>query len=79
MLFLQGDHDEFADLNLLQSVIGKLGKLATLKLIPNANHSFHVPARTGRKDSEVLAEMLDVTKSWMDDVLSTSPAKRSSG
>ena len=79
MLFLQGDHDEFADLNLLQSVIDKLGKLATLKLIPNANHSFHVPARTGRKDSEVLAEMLDVTKSWMDDVLSTTPAKRSSG
>jgi predicted alpha/beta-hydrolase family hydrolase len=75
MLFLQGDHDEFAKLDLLQLVIKKLGARATLKLFPDANHSFHVPARTGRKDSEVLAEVLSSTKDWMEQVLSDRLAK----
>jgi predicted alpha/beta-hydrolase family hydrolase len=74
MLFLQGDRDEFAELRLLQSVIDKLGSRATLKLFPDADHSFHVPARTGRKDSEVRAEMLDVMKNWMEAVISRAPA-----
>jgi predicted alpha/beta-hydrolase family hydrolase len=71
MLFLQGDRDEFAHLPLLQSVVERLGVPATLKLFPDADHSFHVPARTGRKDSEVLAEMLDIIKNWMENVRSS--------
>jgi predicted alpha/beta-hydrolase family hydrolase len=73
MLFLQGDRDEFANLDLLRSLTEKLGARATLKLFPDADHSFHVPARTGRKDSEVRAEMLDVMKDWMDRVISRTP------
>jgi len=65
MLFLQGDHDEFAELSLLYSVIERLGKLATLHLVPHANHSFHVPARSGRTDAQVLSELLDVTTDWI--------------
>jgi len=59
MLFLQGTRDEFAKLELLRSLIEQLGSRATLKLFQEADHSFHVPARTGRKDSEVRAELLD--------------------
>lgn len=66
MLFLQGDRDEFATLALLQGVTGRLGKLATLKLFPQADHSFHVPARSGRKDTEVRTELLDVIKDWTE-------------
>lgn len=73
MLFLQGDRDEFAELSLLQSVIHRLGSRATLKLFPDADHSFHVPARTGRKDSEVRAQLLDTMKDWMDHVISGRP------
>src|SRR5882762_3003717 len=51
MLFLQGTRDEFANLQLLEPLCKKLGARATLKLFPKADHSFHVPARTGRKDS----------------------------
>src|SRR5690242_3398920 len=40
LLFLQGDRDELADLSLLQPVLERLGPRATLKLIPNANHSY---------------------------------------
>jgi predicted alpha/beta-hydrolase family hydrolase len=65
MLFLQGTRDEFATLDLLRSTVAKLGKRATLKLFNNADHSFHVPAKTGRKDAEVLAEMLDAAADWM--------------
>ena len=65
MLFLQGDKDEFAELELLKPLSQDLGARATLKLFPNANHSFHVPARSGRTDAEVRAEMLDVIKDWI--------------
>src|SRR6059058_4242666 len=50
MLFLQGTRDKLADLPLLQTVVGKLGARASLKLFHEADHSFHVPARTGCKD-----------------------------
>jgi uncharacterized protein len=66
MLFLQGTRDDFANLELLRGVCGQLGARATLKLFPDADHSFHVPARTGRKDSEVRVELLDAMANWMD-------------
>ena len=65
MLFLQGTRDEFAKLELLRAVTGRLGERATLKLFQDADHSFHVPARTGRKDSEVRMELLDVLADWV--------------
>ncbi len=65
MLFLQGTRDELAKVELLQPVIEQLGARATLKLLQDADHSFHVPARTGRKDPEVRAEMLDALAAWM--------------
>ena len=65
MLFLQGTRDEFATLDLLQPMVRKLGKLATLELFGDADHSFHVPARTGRKDAEVREEMLEIAARWM--------------
>jgi predicted alpha/beta-hydrolase family hydrolase len=69
MLFLQGDRDEFADLDLLQALTKRLGARATLKLFQDADHSFHVPARTGRKDSEVMAQMLDSIRDWIETVI----------
>ncbi len=65
MLFLQGTRDALAVLDLLQPVAAELGPLATLTLAQDGDHAFHVPAKTGRRDSEVLAELLDVTAAWM--------------
>jgi len=65
MLFLQGTRDEFADLTLLEPVVEKLGSRATLQTFQDANHSFHVPARSGRKDAQVRAQMLDVLAAWI--------------
>ena len=72
MLFLQGTRDELAQLELLQPVIDRLGARVTLKLLQDADHSFHVPARTGRKDAEVRAEMLDALATWIEQAIHTS-------
>ena len=72
MLFLQGTRDALAELNHLQPVITSLGKRATLKLFDEADHSFHVPARTGRKDAEVLMEILGEFSHWVDKVIAAS-------
>jgi predicted alpha/beta-hydrolase family hydrolase len=64
MLFLQGTRDDFAHLQLVDGLCKQLGARATLKLFQDADHSFHVPARTGRKDSEVRVELLDGLVDW---------------
>src|SRR5438552_1612169 len=66
MLFLQGTRDQLADLTLLQPLARKLGARAMLKLFEDADHSFHVPARTGRKDAEVMDELADALARWID-------------
>jgi hypothetical protein len=64
MLFLQGTRDPLAELVQLEPVCKSFGARATLKLFADADHSFHVPARTGRKDAQVLSELLDVFATW---------------
>jgi uncharacterized protein len=66
MLFLQGTRDSLADTELVEALVGRLRKKATLKLYQDADHSFHVPARTGRKDAEVRTEMLDDLVDWLE-------------
>jgi uncharacterized protein len=63
MLFLQGTRDSLAETDLIESVVKGLSS-ATLHLVDGADHSFHALARSGRKDSEVLGEILDVFASW---------------
>ena len=69
MLFLQGSRDEFASLELLRPLVMRLGSHATLKLLESADHSFHVPARSGRNDAQVRGEMLDAFAFWTESIL----------
>jgi len=69
MLFLQGTRDALAELDQLEPVCKALGRRATLKLFADADHSFHVPARTGRKDADVRAQVLDAMAAWIDRVI----------
>jgi predicted alpha/beta-hydrolase family hydrolase len=71
MLFLQGSHDPLAELDLLQQTVTGIGKRATLYLIADADHAFHVPARTGRKDADELATALETAVRWMAEVAPT--------
>jgi len=64
MLFLQGTRDALADVTLLVPLTERLGERASLQLVQDADHSFHVPARSGRKDADVRREMLDALADW---------------
>ena len=69
MLFLQGTRDTLADVTLLQPLIQRLGKRATLRLFEDADHSFHVPAKSGKKDPEVRGAALDALAAWVGKVI----------
>ncbi len=64
MLFLQGTRDALAMLDQLEPLCDELGERATLKLFDDADHSFHVPARSGRTDAQVLGNVLDAFAAW---------------
>jgi predicted alpha/beta-hydrolase family hydrolase len=65
LLFLQGERDALAENPLITRVVAELGEVATLMMFAEADHSFHVPARTGRTDAQVLGEICDVAAAWM--------------
>jgi predicted alpha/beta-hydrolase family hydrolase len=65
MLFVQGTRDNLAELTLLEPVIAQIGPSASLHLVSEADHSFHVPARSGRNDREVMKEILDTFSTWI--------------
>jgi uncharacterized protein len=69
MLFLQGTRDELARLDEIEPVIAALGARATLRLFEDADHSFHVPRRSGRTDAQVLGGALDALSAWIDHVV----------
>jgi len=69
MLFLQGTRDALASLDELQPLCEALGARATLKFFDGADHSFHVPARSGRTDAEVMDEMFDAFVVWAHAVI----------
>jgi hypothetical protein len=65
MLFIQGTRDELADCKLLRPLVAGLGTRATLHVLEDADHSFHVPARSGRNDAAVRDDALDAVCTWL--------------
>jgi predicted alpha/beta-hydrolase family hydrolase len=69
MLFLQGTRDDFADPYYLQPLMKRLGGRATLRLFEDADHSFHVPAKSGRTDAQVMSDLLETFVAWIDQLV----------
>ena len=65
MLFVQGTRDKLAETTLLEPVTKGLGRKATVHLLDHADHSFHVPARSGRNDVDVVDEIADAFAAWI--------------
>ncbi len=65
MLFVSGDRDALAEVELLRTVVGSLGERATLHLVKHADHGLRVPVKSGRTPTEVQAEALDAMAEWM--------------
>jgi predicted alpha/beta-hydrolase family hydrolase len=69
MLFLQGTRDALADAKLLSAVAARLGARATLSWLQDADHSWHVPARSGRTDPQVRNAALHTLADWIDSLV----------
>jgi uncharacterized protein len=69
MLFLQGTRDALADARLLTAVTTRLGARAALSWLEDADHSWQVPARSGRTDSDVRAAALYTLAGWIDSLI----------
>ena len=65
MLFLQGTRDELAAVDLIRSVTAELGERATLEAFADEDHCFHVPARSGQTDQQVLDSLCDAISAWI--------------
>jgi uncharacterized protein len=66
MLFLQGTRDALAFMDRIEPLCRQLGPRATLRAFEGADHSFHVPARSGRTDAQVMNAMLDAFEEWVE-------------
>jgi uncharacterized protein len=69
MLFLQGTRDALAQPDMIGQIIAELGDRATLQSFADADHSFHVPRRSGRTDALVLGELCDTVSAWIETAL----------
>ena len=65
MLFVSGNRDALAELDLLAPVVADLGDRATLHVVLDADHSLKVPAKSGRTPADAEAEALDTIADWM--------------
>lgn len=65
MLFVSGERDALADLDLLRPVVADLGERATLHVVSAADHSFKIAAKTERTTAAAEFEALDVLADWM--------------
>jgi predicted alpha/beta-hydrolase family hydrolase len=66
MLFLQGTRDELADFGLLKTALEPLEGRATLHVVDDADHAFHVRASSGRNDEDVLRDLAETLAGWFD-------------
>jgi len=65
MLFIQGTRDKLAELSLLEAMIKQLGESASLHLVQQADHSLHVPARSGRNNRDAMGEVVSTLSAWI--------------
>lgn len=63
MLFLQGTRDALADLALLRPVLAALPQ-AQLTVLDDADHAFHVRARSGTTDAQVVLALAQAMATW---------------
>jgi hypothetical protein len=65
MLFVSGERDALAELDLLGPVVAGLGDRASFHVVSGADHSFKVAAKSGRTAADAEAEALDALAEWM--------------
>jgi predicted alpha/beta-hydrolase family hydrolase len=65
-LCLNGTRDTLCRRDLMEAVLERVGPNWTMHWLDGADHSFHVLKSSGRTDAEVLAEIGDVSRGWVE-------------
>jgi predicted alpha/beta-hydrolase family hydrolase len=69
LLFLQGTRDALAERPLLEALLARLGARASVSWLEDADHAFHVPARSRRNDAPVMTTLLESLCEWLQGLL----------
>jgi predicted alpha/beta-hydrolase family hydrolase len=64
MLFISGTRDTMAEVEMMESTVGSLGRTASLHWIEDADHGFHVRKRSGRTEEDVRREAAEAADNW---------------
>jgi len=67
-LFLQGENDKLADINLMDEVIQELPK-ANIHKFPFADHSFKTPKSAGISYDQMIQQLAEKTFDWISSVI----------
>jgi predicted alpha/beta-hydrolase family hydrolase len=66
VLCLNGTRDALCRRDLMDAVLERVGANWTMRWLEGADHSFHVLKSSGRTDAEVLAEIGDASREWVE-------------
>lgn len=66
VLCFNGTRDALCTPDLMEAVLRRVGENWTMHWLEGADHSFHVLKRSGRTDAEVLAEIGDTSRLWVE-------------
>ena len=66
VLCLNGTRDALCRRDLMETVLERVGSNWTMHWLDGADHSFHVLKSSGRTDAEVLVEIGDTSRVWME-------------
>jgi predicted alpha/beta-hydrolase family hydrolase len=64
VLCINGTRDPFCDPPLMKKTLARLGANWLMLWLDEADHSFHVPKRSGRTDRDVLEHVADEVNAW---------------
>lgn len=65
VLCVNGTRDALCKRELMEAVLGRVGRNWTMRWLDGADHSFHVLKSSGRTDADVLAEVADASATWL--------------
>jgi predicted alpha/beta-hydrolase family hydrolase len=69
VLCFNGTRDPFCNPALMNQVVSRLGTNWRMHWLDGADHSFHVLKSSGRTDRDLLSEVGDATRQWIEDVV----------
>ncbi|MCZ6602340.1 MAG: dienelactone hydrolase family protein [Planctomycetota bacterium] len=67
MLFLSGAKDRLCTIPLLKEALERVPAPTRLHVLPDGDHSFHVPKAFGRSDEEIQEELTEVITNWIEE------------